>query len=519
LKKHLRIGEASLFSEPPLRALGRGLHIDVFAGAGGASVGIARVLGECDIAINHSRQAVEMHAINHPSTHHLCGNVWDYAPRQVTSGLPVDFAWFSPDCTHFSNAKGAKPLKKRIRALAWIVTRWCQESPPALLMLENVPEFRHWGPLDRSHRPIKARRGETFKRWIATIRKCGYEVEWRLLKACDYNAPTKRKRLFLIARRDGNPIVWPLATRGPASIDRLPYRTGAECIDWSLPLYSIFLTRAQAKRYGIKRPLKEKSMRRIAQGVKRYVLDDPEPFIVNVQHAGDEFRGQPLTQPMPTITAKHGFGLVAPLVCGIGGAEYAAKPTRVDRPLNTVMPCDRRAIVAAFMVKYFGGVVGQRLDEPMPTITARDHNAVAVASLVQFRGTNKGKGDLRQPMPAITAGGLHLGQAVALLAKYYGTGVARRIDQPLDTITAKDRFGIITVGGEQHCLGDIYMRMFRARELANAQGFPPDYILIGTHEQQVAMIGNSVPPDVAEALVRANVPPRNIQHRPAEALA
>lgn len=259
--------------------------VDNFAGGGGASMGIEAALARCvDVAINHDRAAVEMHSINHPHTNHLCEDVWKVKPVEVVGGRPVGLAWFSPDCKHFSRAKGGKPVEKKIRGLAWIVLKWAgmpKPLRPRIIILENVREFEDWGPLDKFNMPCQKRKGRTFRRWVASIRNLGYWVEWRVLNAADYGAPTHRRRLFLIARRDGKPIVWPEPTHGPG---RKPYRTAAECIDWTLPCPSIFLTKEEGRKVGVNRPLAEKTMRRIAMGLKKYVLDAEKPFIVEVPY-------------------------------------------------------------------------------------------------------------------------------------------------------------------------------------------------------------------------------------------
>jgi DNA (cytosine-5)-methyltransferase 1 len=292
------------------------LIVDNFAGGGGASMGIEAALRRCvDLAINHDRAAVEMHSINHPHTRHLCEDVWQVDPVEATAGRRVGLAWFSPDCKHFSRAKGGKPVEKRIRGLAWIVVKWAKLGRPRVIILENVREFEEWGPLDKYNMPCQKRKGQTFRRWVSSIRSLGYAVEWRMLNAADYGAPTHRRRLFLIARCDGKPIVWPAPTHGPG---RKAYRTAAECIDWSLPCPSIFLTREEGRKLGVNRPLAEKTMRRIAMGLKRFVLDNPKPFIVHTTHAGHR-RPHGIDEPVPTVTAAHRgeMAVVTPYVAGV----------------------------------------------------------------------------------------------------------------------------------------------------------------------------------------------------------
>jgi DNA (cytosine-5)-methyltransferase 1 len=578
------------------------LIIDNFAGGGGASLGIERASGRAvDIAINHDRAAIEMHSRNHPHTLHLCEDVWRVDPRKVVAGRKVGLMWASPDCKHFSRAKGGKPVEKKIRGLAWIVVKWAKLVRPRRIILENVREFEEWGPLVHASgpdgklqytanrepvmMPCKTRKGQTFRRWVGSLRKLGYVVEWRQLNAADYGAPTHRRRLFLIARCDGKPVVWPGPSHGPGR--KHAYRTAAECIDWTLRCPSIFLTKQEGRAVGVNRPLAEKTMRRIAMGLKRYVLENPRPFIVRCDHGGDHFRGQPTDKPLGTVTGKHGYGvvtpylvanygeaphqetrgqkvdepirtvtptnnsgvLVSPLLVGAGGPSYSGKPVPVDQPIGTVMTENHRALVTAFLAKHFGGhtTPGIAVDRPIDTITAKDHHGLAAVHLTKFRGGSIGS-DAAAPMPTVTAGdgskrpagaahalgvvaanlihlnhgdkqwssvedpmrtqttANHAAMVYAFLIKYFGTNIGHAADQPLQTVTSKDRFGLITVqvNGEPYIIADIGLRMLTPRELARAQGFPADYILTGTKSSQVARIGNSVCPVMAEVLVRAN---------------
>jgi len=441
------------------------VSVDLFAGGGGASLGIERATGISPIvAVNHNPAAIEMHRANHPETIHHCESVFDVDPVVAVRGHHVDLLWASPDCTHFSRAKGGKPRSTGTRGLAWVVIEWARQVRPARIFLENVPEFLTWGPLDSDSQPIKNQAGETFREWIGALRAQGYAIEWRVLVACDYGAPTSRKRLYLIARRDGKPIRWPATTHGPGL---LPYHTAAECIDWSLPCPSIF-TRA--------RELADATKRRIAEGVNRYVLSG-DPFLLNLSHGG---RLQPLDEPIATLTATPKGGdraLVAAFLANTRNGERAGQSPRV-RSLLTPAPTTTAtgstgALIAAFLAQHNGGAVGRDLREPHRTV-AGNPNAALVA---------------------------------AFLCKYYGTDQDPRLSEPLHTITTKDRFGLVTVNieGEPWTMYDIGMRMLQPRELARAQGFPDDYVLTGTKSEQVARIGNSVCPPVAEALVRANV--------------
>lgn len=529
------------------------LIVDNFAGGGGASVGIEMALGRCvDIAINHDAQAVAMHEINHPQTQHYCESVWDVDPLDVTEGRPVGLAWFSPDCKHFSKAKGGKPVEKKIRGLAWIVVRWAALVRPRVIILENVEEFKTWGPLLKDGRPCPEQKGRTFRSFVHQLQEKGYAVETRELRACDYGVPTIRKRLFLIARCDGQPIVWPSPTHGAPDSEGVkagklkPWRTAAECIDWSLPCPSIFQR---------PKPLAENTMKRIARGLKRYVIDSADPFIVKVNHGYDYFRGQAIDEPLQTLTAKHGYGVVAPYMVGAGGPEYAGKPKSVDTPFNTLTTENhthlvaptliqtgygerpgqaprvpgldkpmgtvvaggaKHAVVGAFLAKHFGGNYtgpGADLSEPIHTVTATDHHALVTSHLAKLRNNQYGQGT-QEPFPTLTAGGGHVAEVRAFLIKYYSEGGQDQdCRDPMHTIPTKDRLGLVTVAGQQYQIADIGMRMLEPHELYAAQGFPATYIIAPTINgkplpkyAQVRMCGNSVCPPLAAALVRANVP-------------
>jgi len=453
----------------------REIVVDNFACGGGASTGIEAALGRpVDIAINHNAKALAVHLANHPHTLHLREDIRDLDPRHVGAGCAVGLGWFSPDCTYHSKARGGKPFRernraRRVRGLAWTVIRWAKERRPRVIMLENVEEFADWGPLGDDGRPDPARRGMTFRRWHRQLENLGYQVDMRELRACDYGAPTSRKRLFVIARCDGDEIVFPAASHGPW-IGAQPYRTAAECIDWSIPCPSIF-TR--------ERPLAEATLRRIARGVMRYVVENPRPFIVPLTHHGDR-RLHPLEEPAPTITAQGSQG----------------------------------ALVAAFLARHYGGHEndGHPMTWPVSTITTQDHHHLVASSIVKLKGTCRDGQPVDAPLHTIQAHGLHYGEVRAFLLKYYGTDQDPRLERPLGTVTTKDRFALVTVRGEQYAIVDIGMRMLTPRELARATSFPDSYILDPIHEgkplsktDQVWMIGNAVPPAVAEALVRANM--------------
>lgn len=533
--------------------------VDNFAGGGGASTGIEMALGRSpEIAINHDPDAISMHTVNHPDTEHYCESVWDIVPRDVVAGRPVGLVWLSPDCKHFSKAKGSTPVSKKIRGLAWVTLRWAATVRPRVIMLENVEEFQTWGPLlidsEGNARPDPAKKGRTFNSFINALRRQGYKVEWRELRACDYGTPTIRKRLFLIARRDGAPIVWPKPTHGdPASAEvkarkLLPWPTAADIIDWSIPCPSIFER---------KRPLAENTLRRIAKGLERFVINAAEPFIVKCNHTStrtvyDCFRGQGINEPLQTITQSPGFAVVqptlVPFITEFANASHqrnmpADEPLRticaqvkgghfalvapviarqfgnsvgqsVEDPLGTVMAkADKSQLVTAFLAKHYTGVVGAELTQPLPTVTTVDHNALVTSHLVKLRGTCQHSQPVTEPMPTVTAGGLHIGEVRAFLLKYYGTDSAIPCSEPLHTVTTRDRFGLVTVRGEDYQIVDIGMRMLEPHELFAAQGFPADYVIDHdatgkkfTKTAQVARCGNAVCPPLAAALVRANLP-------------
>lgn len=495
------------------------LLIDSFAGGGGASTGIEAATGRpVDYAINHNEAAIIMHRANHPRTVHLHESVWKADPREIVGKGRVGLAWFSPDCTHFSVARGAKPVSPRVRGLAWIMVKWAKlprHQRPRVMICENVKEFVTWGPLvckrdakgnvmhDAKGRaleiPCPRRKGVTFKRWVTTLRNLGYTVEWRELDAADFGAPTHRRRFFLIARCDGRAITWPEPTHGdPRKLagsmfgpKLTPYRTAAECIDWSLPCPSIFLTREEARVVGkqlgmasLKRPLAENTMRRIANGLLRYVIRAKEPYIVG-QGAG--------TGVVSAFMVKNNFG---------EKPHYA-----IDEPMRTqVAGGTHHAQVVAFLAKHFGGMVGTELPRPLPTTTQTGtQNQIVAAHLLKLRGTCKDGLQVDQPAPTISAGGTHLAEVRTFLIKYFGNEKhGLPVNGPASTVTAKERLGLVTVHGEDYQIVDIGMRMLTPRELARCQGFPESYILTGTKTSQVARIGNSVCPPVVEAIVRAN---------------
>lgn len=501
------------------------LIVDSFAGGGGASLGIEWALGRSpDIAINHDAEAIAMHRANHPHSRHYQEDVWKVDPVEACGGRPVGLMWLSPDCKHFSKAKGGKPVSKKIRGLAWVAVRWAAAVKPRVICLENVEEFQTWGPVLPNGQPCPARRGVTFRRFVAKLRRLGYEVQWRELRASNHGVPTIRKRLFLVARCDGLPIVWPKPTHGKGL---LPFCTAAECIDWSISCPSIFLTREEAKAIGVKRPLAEATMRRIARGLKRFVLDNPRPFIVSLTHQGGDDRVRSVDTPLSTITGAHRGeqALVVPTLIQTGYGEREGQAPRVPglgKPLGTVVAGGgKHALVAAYLAQHNAGWyegAGRQVELPLSTITHRGTQQQIVAShLVKLKGTSKDGQSIDEPLHTVQASGLHYGEVRAFLVAYYGNEKdGGTLFDPLRTVTAKERFGLVTVHGELYAIADIGMRMLLPRELFRAQGFPDSYVIDVPYKKpgakrakrlgktaQVKMCGNSVPPGLAAAVVRA----------------
>ena len=531
----------------------REIIVDNFAGGGGASTGIEMAIGRSvDIAINHDPVAIAMHKVNHPDTEHFCESVWDIDPRKAVKGRPVALCWFSPDCKHFSKAKGGKPVEKHIRGLAWVAVRWAATVRPRVIILENVEEFKTWGPLVNG-KPDPKQKGRTFNAFINALRRQGYQVEWRELRACDYGAPTIRKRFFMVARCDGRQIVWPQATHGNPESPEVksgklkPWRTAAEIIDWSLPCPSIFER---------KKPLAENTMKRIARGIQKFVIDNPKPFIVRVNYSGSSHHYcDNIDEPFKTITSKNGLGVVAPVIArqfgqsvghnvidplgtvtagGMGksqlitaflakhyGGGYVGPGSSLRDPIHTVTTTDHNALVTAFLSKYHGetspaGARGQAPDEPIKTVDTSNRFALATSHLIKFRGTGAGMNigqPVTEPLHTVSAGGTHIGEVRAFLLKYYGADTGQVITDPLHTVTTKHRFGLVTIHGQDYQIVDIGMRMLEPHELFAAQGFSSDYIIDRDAEgnkfskaNQVARCGNAVPPPLAENLVKANLP-------------
>ena len=584
--------------------LHRELVIDLFAGGGGASTGIEQAIGRAvDIAINHDPEAVALHQANHPQTKHYVSDVFEVDPLAVVDGRPVGMLWASPDCKHFSKAKGGKPVSKKIRGLAWVVIKWAKLVRPRVIFLENVEEFQTWGPLGADNRPCPLKKGRTFKRWKSSLENLGYTVGFREDRASDMGTPTIRKRLFLVARCDGLPIVFPEATHGapgslPVKQKKLkPFRTAAECIQWDIPAPSIF-ERA--------RPLADATNRRIAKGIMRYVVNAANPFIVPLtkalvvptlvqtgygERAGQAPRALDLHKPLGTVVAGQKHALVTAFL-----NEHAQASNQrvmpIDEPMRTQMAEVKGghfSLVAASLVKHYTGVVGSDLADPLGTVTSVDHHSLVTAllagvggragqsrprgldeptatatskadaalitanlvhmghgeeangakrwshgvrdvdqplntvtatgmpaalvtsNLIKLRGTSKEGQPVDEPLHTISAQGTHHAEVRAFLLSYYGTDQDPRLEEPMHTVTTKDRFGLVTVHGQQYQIVDIGLRMLTPRELFRAQGFPESYQIerggdgrVLTKTAQVRMCGNSVCPPMAKAYVAAN---------------
>lgn len=535
--------------------------VDNFAGGGGASTGIEIAIGRSvDIAINHDPAAIAMHRANHPATEHYTEDVWKVDPVEACAGRPVALAWFSPDCKHHSKAKGGKPVSKKIRGLAWVAVKWAKAVHPRVIMLENVEEFQDWGRLDEKNRPDPRYKGETFRRFVGQLEKLGYHVEYRLLRACDYGAPTIRKRFFLIARCDGRRIVWPEPTHAaPDSLEvavgiKKPWVPVADVLDFSLPCPSIFASSKEImEQYGIRavRPLSENTMRRIAKGIMKFVVNNPKPFIVSIAQTGfaGDGRQYSVSEPLRTVVSKAEHCVCVPVLMRnnenavgsdarepigtitTGGHHMLIAPSiiqyhseqddgvrgqTVDKPIMTVDASNRYGMVSAFISKFYGGgntSPASDVGDPLPTVTAIDHNAVCAAYITQFNNHCDGQvADV--PLNTMTAKSNHFGEVRAFLVKYYGSGDnAVSCEKPAPTITVKDRMGLVTVRGQDYKIVDIGLRMLTPRELFDAQGFPSDYIIDVDADgksypksEQVARCGNAVCPPIPTALVRANLP-------------
>lgn len=539
--------------------------IDNFAGGGGASTGIELATGRAvDAAINHDPDAILMHQTNHPQTRHYCESVWDVDPWEVTRGRPVGLVWFSPDCKHFSKAKGSKPVDRNIRGLAWIVLKWAGTVKPRVIILENVEEFQTWGPV-RKGKPVKSRRGETFRKWKEQLQALGYEIDHRELVAADYGAPTIRKRFFLIARCDGKPIIWPERTHAPKDREEVkngkckPWRGAAEIIDWTIPCPSIFDTTDEIKeKYGIRaiRPLAVNTQKRIARGIEKFVLQNKEPFIVPIgygERKGQAPRVHDINEPLSTVVGSGKQYLAMPsLIQYHTEQSERVRGQGMDEPIMTLDAANRYGLSVAYLAEYFQNGRPLDVNSPLHTSTTKDRECLCMAHMEKFfSGGYTGNGsDANTPLGTVTAVD-HNGLVETFISKFYKTGTGQKTDEPLHTVTTSaGHFGIVTVkmsrsemnlhhwnevrellnaycgyaiaedeillldvNGTLYFISDIGLRMLTPRELYAANGFPLDYIIDHDYTgkaygktKQVARCGNAVPPPFAEALVRANLP-------------
>ena len=473
--------------------------VDNFAGGGGASTGIELACGRpVTIAINHDPDAILLHRTNHPYTEHLQASVWDVDPKEVCRGRKVGLAWFSPDCKHFSKAKGAALVDRNIRGLAWIVLRWAGTVRPDVILLENVEEFVTWGPV-RKGKPVKSKSGQTFAKWKRQLQALGYVVEHRVLVAADYGTPTSRKRFVLVARCDGKPILWPKRTHAPRNSPEVqagklkPWRSAAEIIDWRIPGYSIFQSKEEIKKqYGatVVRPLAENTLRRVIRGVDKFTMKSGEPFLVGADAVNliqyhteqtENVRANGLNAPVPTVDASNRYGLVAANL-----VEYytGGRPLDVQVPMHTVTSHDREALVTAHIAEFKGCDIGQSMRKPLRTITASAGEFAIVRTIL-----NREKNMRYWP------------QVRKLLNTYCGYSLK------------ENECLVLMIGGVGYYIADITLRMLTPRELYNAMGFPPDYQIERNYlgnaypkSKQVARCGNAMCPPLAEAMVRANLP-------------
>ena len=541
--------------------------VDNFAGGGGASTGIELACGRpVTIAINHDPDAILLHRTNHPYTEHLQASVWDVDPEQVVRGRKVGLAWFSPDCKHFSKAKGSALVDRNIRGLAWIVLRWAGTVRPDVIMLENVEEFQTWGPV-RKGKPVKSKAGQTFRQWKKQLSELGYVIEHKELTAADYGAPTTRKRFVLVARCDGKPIVWPERTHAPRNSPEVqagklkPWRSAAEIIDWSIPGYSIFQSKEEIKqKYGVTvvRPLAENTLRRVIRGVDKFTLKSGEPFLVPTgygERQGQAPRVHDVSEPVPTvvgsgkhnicepiiapylaecnhaggghiadvgepyktITAKHTGGVVAPVLIQYHTEQTEnVRANRLEEPINTVDASNRYGCVSANLVEYYTGGRPLDISSPMHTVTSHDREALVAAQIAEFKGKDIGQ-DCRNPLRTITAGGGEFGVVRVTLNCAGNMGYWPQVRELLNRFCGYDLADnecmVLMIGGMGYYIADITLRMLTPRELYNAMGFPPDYQIerdcLGNaypKSKQVARCGNAVCPPLAETMVRANLP-------------
>lgn len=517
-----------------------GLIIDCFAGGGGASVGIEMALGRpVDIAINHDEQAIRMHKTNHPQTLHLTEDIFKVDLEKYVRGQRVALMWASPDCTSHSKAKGGQPRKQGLRILPWAVYKHARKILPDVIIMENVEEIQQWGPLDENGKPIPERKGEEYQKFISSMKSLGYDFDSKELVAADYGAPTTRKRWYAIFRRDGKPIIWPEPTHGKTGTDgKRKWVPVSTVLNFSDLGNSIF---------GRKKPLAENTMRRTARGLEKFVFNNPEPFIIQVNHSGENFRGQSIHEPMPTVTQKHGFGVITPVAVPFidktYGGNYKGAGSGMNQPVSTITTVDHNRLITPLLIQYHSettktGVRGQSVTDPLQTIDTSNRYGLVIAFLEKFYKSGTGQ-SLAEPIHTITTSPGHFGQVSVLavdwkelqaagideetaqkatwvsqfIMEYYGCGIGQSLNDPLHTVVTKDRFALITVLGNEYAILDIFLRMLTPEELKLAQGFPKDYIIDRDYNwqkypvcEQVKRIGNSVVPIMAEALVSANCP-------------
>ncbi len=478
-----------------------GMIIDAFAGGGGASVGIEMALGRpVDIAINHDPEAMRMHEVNHPQTLHLTEDIFSVDLQRCVGGRRVELMWASPDCTSHSKAKGAQPREHGLRILPWAVYKHAKAILPEVIIMENVEEIQKWGPLDESGHPIREREGEDYQEFMSSMESLGYRSDSRELVAADYGAPTTRKRWYAVFRRDGRDIVWPRQTHSKGGDGGLePWEPIYKYLDLGDMGRSIF---------GRKKPLAEKTMDRIARGLGKFVFNCPEPFIVQVNHGGDRFRGQSVHSPIPTITSKNGLGIAMPLMIQYHSetTKSGTRGQRVTSPIQTIDTSNRYGLVMPYMTKFYKSGTGQGLTEPIHTITTSPGHFGTVSVLAVDWDRLQGAG--------IDGGTAQRCTWVSqFIMEYYGTGIGQSLSGPLHTIVTKDRFALVTVLGGEYVILDISLRMLSPEELKLGQGFPEDYIIDRDihwkpypKKEQVARIGNSVVPIMAKELVGANCP-------------
>jgi DNA (cytosine-5)-methyltransferase 1 len=450
--------------------------VDMFCGAGGESTGImqAAAAREMNIhltAINHWERAIETHATNHPSAEHLCESVERIDPTKAIPGGKVNLLWASPECTHHSVARGGRPRSDQSRASAWLILKWLSELYVERVIIENVPEFLSWGPLDDTGRPIQTLKGKTFRAFVTSLRSLGYIVDWKILIAADYGDPTTRRRLFIQAVKGRKRIVWPEITHmdrdGVNLMGYLPWRPARDIIDWSIPGTSIF---------DRKKPLADATIRRIAAGIEKYWKDYAKPFLA-VLYGSNDVRS--LDIPLPSVTTSGAHHALVEPVPLLMGHESGQMPKPVNDPVQTVLAQGRINLIQPFLTRFHGGVGSENrnhtLDKPIPTLDTSNRYGLVEPLLVDFTHKNDPY-PIDQPLRTITTK-CHFGLLEPLCMEYYGNGQTKPVSVPLGTVTTKDRFALIEPSAAYGL--DIRFRMLKNHELKRAQGFPDDYEIKG----------------------------------------